>query len=153
MNDQDQDQGIPSPFMDNTGIPEDASEMPDDMGLSDAAANIGIQGMSDAVAQRHGKKLMRLKDELEKLFKDLEFTDEQKKEIDKNLTEAIAADMMTRLGERLTPDQIEELKTRNPQAVEDVAGFFKEKFAEDDIVEALAMATESVLDEFLRKVR
>ncbi len=155
MNDQDDQQGIPSHFMDDGAEDMNAAMPAGDAGMniSDAAANIGISGMSDAVAQRHGKKLMRLKDELEKLFKDLEFTDEQKKEIDKNLTEAIAADMMTRLGERLSPDQIEELKTRNPQAVEDVAAFFKEKFSEDDIVEALALATESVLDEFLRKVR
>ena len=147
MTDQDE-QGIPSDFMsmDDTG----SAAMPP---MPDMAGMMGAAGMSDALAQKHGRKLMRLKDELEKLFKDLEFTEEQRKEIDKNLTEAIAADMMTRLGEGLNPAQIEELKARKPEKVEDVAAFFKEKYSEDQIVEALANATESVLDEFLRKVR
>jgi hypothetical protein len=121
--------------------------------VPDMTGMMGQGGMSDELAQRHGKKLLRLKDDLEKLFKDLEFSEDQRKEIDKNLTEAIAADMMTRLGEGLTPEQIEELKTRQPDKVEDVAAFFKEKYSEEQIVEALAKATESVLDEFLRKVR
>jgi hypothetical protein len=76
----------------------------------------------------------------------------ERAEVEKNLTEAIAADLLVRLGGRLSDEEREKLASAtNGEANTDlsaVAGFFRERFSEDELADALTASTESVLSDF-----
>lgn len=98
--------------------------------------------------------------QVDQVLEELRVPDEEKKEVEKNLMEAIAADLLVRLGERLSDDDKKSLASIGeslPQGSEPdlgaVAGFFREKFSQEELVHALAEATESVLVEFTEAMR
>lgn len=67
--------------------------------------------------------------------------------------EAIAADLLVRLGEKLSEEEKAELakmgeETGGQPDLNAVAGFFRTKFDQAVLVQHLAEATESVLSEF-----
>lgn len=98
--------------------------------------------------------------QVDQVLEELRVPDEEKKEVEKNLMEAIAADLLVRLGEKLSDEDKQSLASIGeslPQGSEPdlgaVAGFFREKFSQEALVQALAEATESVLVEFTEAMR
>lgn len=98
--------------------------------------------------------------QVDQVLEELRVPEEEKKEVEKNLMEAIAADLLVRLGEKLSDEEKQSLASIGgslPEGAEPdlgaVAGFFREKFSQEDLVHALAEATESVLVEFTDAMR
>lgn len=97
---------------------------------------------------------------VDQVLEELRVPEEEKKEVEQNLMEAIAADLLVRLGERLSEDDKRSLaaigESMPPGTEPDlnqVAGFFREKFSQEELVHALAEATESVLVEFTEAMK
>ncbi len=121
-------QPIPSPF--------DPSQVPDVPIDQDLAARV-----------------TNLYAEVDKALDELEVPEKERKEIEQNLMEAIAADLLVRLGERLSDEDKQALaemaeESNDQPDLQAVAGFFRTKFAQEELVTHLAEATESVLKEF-----
>lgn len=101
------------------------------------------------------QKVVGLYQGVDQVLDELRVPEEERKEVEQNLMEAIAADLLVRLGEKLSEDDKKKLAEVGagvaPGAEPDlnvVAGFFRQKFAQEELVQALAEATESVLTEF-----
>lgn len=79
----------------------------------------------------------------------------ERDEVEKNLTEAIAADLLVRLGNRLSDEERGRLMEHADGEGTDlsaVAGFFRERFSENELVDALTASTESVLSDFTKEM-
>lgn len=106
------------------------------------------------------ERVVALYSSVDETLNELRVPDEERKEVEQNLMEAIAADLLVRLGERLSDEDKKELAEMGngfePGVEPDlnaVAGFFRTKFAQEELVHALAEATESVLKEFTDAMR
>jgi hypothetical protein len=101
------------------------------------------------------ERVVDLYQHVDEVLNDLRVPDDERKEVEQNLMEAIAADLLVRLGEQLSDDDKKELAEmgaglepgKEPD-LNSVAGFFRGKFSQEELVKALAEATESVLTEF-----
>lgn len=112
------------------------------------------------VDQELADRVVALYSAVDETLNDLRVPDDERKEVEQNLMEAIAADLLVRLGERLSDDDKKELAEMGngfaPGTEPDlnaVAGFFRTKFSQEELVHALAEATESVLKEFTDAMR
>ena len=99
------------------------------------------------------ERVVMLYQEVDKTLDDLRVGEGERKEIEQNLMEAIAADLLVRLGEKLSEEEKGELakmgeETGGQPDLNAVAGFFRTKFDQAVLVQYLAEATESVLSEF-----
>jgi hypothetical protein len=111
-----------------------------------------------AVDKALAERVITLYRDIDVALKGMNLDPEDRKSIEKNLMEAIAADLLTRLGEKMSDDDKDELtgmaQDSNGQPdLNEVAGFFKERFEQKDLVQALAEATETVLSEFAESVK
>ena len=107
------------------------------------------------IDQDMAERVVKLYSHVDEVLDELRVPDEERKEVEQNLMEAIAADLLVRLGEKLSDDDKEDLAKIGdslPVGAEPdlnaVAGFFRDKFDQQQLVQALAEATESVLSEF-----
>lgn len=112
-------------------------------------------GMQQAplVDKALSERVIKLYEEVEATLEDLDIPDEEREEIEQNLMEAIAADLLVRLGDKLGEDEKDDLVRLGESSdgqpdLAEVAGFFKDKFSQEELVTGLAEATESVLSEF-----
>ncbi len=112
------------------------------------------------IDQDLANRVVALYAEVDEVLNELRVPDEERKEVEQNLMEAIAADLLVNLGERLSDEDKKELAEMGknfPEGTEPdlsaVAGFFREKFNQEELVQALAEATESVLKEFTDAMR
>jgi hypothetical protein len=99
------------------------------------------------------ERVVGLYTHVDEVLNELKVPEEERKEVEQNLMEAIAADLLVRLGEQLSDDEKSELGQLGESGAEEpdlnaVAGFFRGKFSQEELVKALAEATESVLAEF-----
>ncbi|MEK9177165.1 MAG: hypothetical protein AAB923_02615 [Patescibacteria group bacterium] len=84
----------------------------------------------------------------------LRIPDDERKEVERNLMEAIAADLLTRLGQRLSEEERQALAASgqvpgtNEPDLQAVAAFFRGRFTEEELIRTLGESTESVLTEF-----
>lgn len=106
-----------------------------------------------AVDQELAQRVVGLYQDVDAALKGMDIGDDERKEIEQNLMEAIAADLLVRLGEKMSEDEKEDLTAMAEESsgqpdLAEVAGFFREKFTQEELVHALASATESVLKEF-----
>ena len=127
-------------FPDENGAPADMPDVPVDQELAE--------------------RVVALYAQVDETLNDLRVPDDERKEVEENLMEAIAADLLVRLGERLSDDDKKELAALGEEAgagaepdLNAVAGFFRTKFDQEELVRALAEATESVLSEFTEAMR
>ena len=116
------------------------------------------QDSSDVpIDQNLANRVVALYTEVDTVLDDLRVPDEERKEVEQNLMEAIAADLLVRLGERLSAEDKNDLAALGGGTAEPdlnaVAGFFRSKFSQEILVAALAEATESVLKEFTDAMR
>lgn len=105
-------------------------------------------------------RVVSLYAKVDEVLNDLRVPDDERKEVEQNLMEAIAADLLVNLGERLSDDDKaglakfgEGLAPNTEPDLGAVAGFFRTKFSQEELVHALAEATESVLKEFTDAMR
>jgi len=115
----------------------------------------GVPDLSSAppVDQELAERVVKLYQEVDETLEELRVPDDERKEIEQNLMEAIAADLLVRLGEKLSEEEKKDLAEMGEQTggqpdLNEVAGFFRTKFAQEELVHHLAEATESVLKEF-----
>lgn len=106
------------------------------------------------------ERVVKLYSSVDEVLDDLRVPDDERKEVEQNLMEAIAADLLVRLGEQLSDEDKRDLAKMGeglaPGTEPDlnaVAGFFRTKFSQEELVHALAEATESVLREFADAMR
>lgn len=115
----------------------------------------GVPDLSNVppVDQELAERVVKLYQEVDQTLEELNVPDDERKEIEQNLMEAIAADLLVRLGEKLNDEEKEDLAKMGEEAggqpdLNEVAGFFRTKFSQEELVHNLAAATESVLKEF-----
>lgn len=103
-------------------------------------------------------RVSKLYEEVDEMLRSLKVPPQEKKEIEQNLMSAVAADLLTRLGTQLTEEQKQEfaslagnLTDAEPDLAM-VADFFRTIFPQDVLVNEVALATESVLKDFLREM-
>ncbi len=106
-----------------------------------------------AVDQALAQRVVSLYQEVDAALKGMNLEEKERKEIEQNLMEAIAAELLVKLGEHMTGDEKDDLTAMAEESggqpdLNEVAGFFREKFTQEQLVQALASATESVLTEF-----
>ncbi|MES2014738.1 MAG: hypothetical protein V4437_02900 [Patescibacteria group bacterium] len=106
------------------------------------------------------ERVVQLYSVVDETLDQLRVPEDERKEVEQNLMEAIAADLLVRLGEKLSDSDKAELAEMGdafaPGTEPDlgaVAGFFRNKFNQEELVFALAEATESVLKEFADAMR
>lgn len=93
---------------------------------------------------------------IDQVLDDLRVPDSERSEVKQNLMEGIAADLIVRLGGRLSEDDKKQLAKigeggapgQEPD-LSTIAEFFRSKFSRDELIVALSEATESVLAEFV----
>jgi hypothetical protein len=106
------------------------------------------------------KRVMDLYQGIDKVLTEMRVPRYERQEVEKNLMEAVAADLLTRLGSKMSDDEKNELaemtqsidqRNLNPMNpdLQKVAGFFRGKFTQEELVTELAEATESVLKDFI----
>ncbi len=105
-----------------------------------------------------GERVVGLYKKVDDVLEDLQVPAEERKEIEQNLMEAIAADLLVRLGDKLGDEEKESLASLGQNAdgqpdLNEVAGFFRTKFSQEELVHSLAEATESVLNEFVEAMQ
>ena len=155
--DQNQQQGAPddgaAPMPQMPQIPLGPDGLPD-FSKIDPSMLPPMPAVDKAMAER----VITLYRDIDAALKDMNLDPEDRKKVEQNLMEAIAADLLTRLGEKMTDDDKDELtgmaEDSNGQPdLQEVAGFFKERFEQKDLVQALAEATETVLSEFAESMK
>jgi len=117
-------------------------------------------GAGEPVDRKVAERVIELYRGVDQVLDELRVPDDERKEVEKNLMEAIAADLLVRLGGKLSDEEREALAEagapQNPNAdpnLDSVAAFFQGKFSQQELIESLAESTESVLTEFAASMR
>lgn len=104
------------------------------------------------------QKVMALFGQIDTTMDELNVPARDRQQVMQNLMEAIAADLMTRLGSRMSEEEKNELTSmaqgmdmKNPD-LQSVAGFFRGKFTQEELMEELTGATEGVLQDFIKEM-
>lgn len=109
------------------------------------------------------ERVMGLYQEIDRVLTEMRVPRYERKEVEQNLMEAVAADLLSRLGTRMSDEDKNQLaemagsidqKNLNPMNpdLQKVAGFFRGKFTQEELVTELAEATESVLKDFVTEM-
>lgn len=111
-----------------------------------------------AVDKAMAERVITLYRDIDAALKGMSLQPDERKKVEQQLMEAIAADLLMRLGEKMSEDDKGELmqmaQDSNGQPdLNEVAAFFKERFEQQDLVQALAAATEQVLTEFAESMK
>lgn len=135
-------------------IPLDENGMPD-FSKIDPSMLPPMPAVDKALAER----VIMLYKDVDASLKGMNLDPDERKKIEQNLMEAISAELLMRLSQKMSDEDKDELTglaehmdTKKPDLAE-VAGFFKDRFEQKDLVEALAGATETVLSEFAESMQ
>lgn len=102
-------------------------------------------------------RVMNLYGRIDEVMNELKVPDNERKQVEQNLMEAIAADLMVRLGSKMSEENKDQLMsltgggTTEPNLGE-VAMFFRDNFSQEDLLKDLGDATESVLNDFVSEM-
>lgn len=104
------------------------------------------------------ERVLNLYRDIDASLKTMQLEPDDRKKVEQNLMEAISADLLMRLGEKMSDDDKGELmqmaQDSNGQPdLKEVAAFFKDRFEQKDLIQALAAATETVLTEFAESMK
>lgn len=110
------------------------------------------------VDQALAERVVALYQGIDEVLKDMELSEDDRKQVEQNLMEAISAELLTRLGAKMSDEDKEELMglSDDPSGqpnLQEVAGFFRQRFEQQDLVQALAESTEQVLTEFAESMK
>lgn len=101
------------------------------------------------------QRVSKLYQEVDEILAELRVPADEKKEIEENLMSAVAADLLTRLSGKLSEEQRTELAALGAGGEPDlkqVAEFFRTIFSQEELVNEVAKATESVLKDFISEM-
>jgi len=115
--------------------------------------NGGAPSMDPNLAGR----VMNLYGRVDEVLNELNVPEDERRQVEQNLMEAIAADLLVRLGAKMDDDQKERLTELTQNAtvepnLAEVAMFFRDSFKPEDLLQDLGDATESVLDSFMKEM-
>lgn len=125
--------------------------------MSDIANNTPQQDPANQAEL--ASRVMALYGRIDETLNELRVPARDRKEVEQNLMEAIGADLLVRLGSKMSEEQREELMG-TVQNVEEggqpdlpaVAAFFNANFDQNELLEVLAESTESVLNDFVKEM-
>jgi hypothetical protein len=107
-----------------------------------------------AMAQR----VMGIFNEIDEVMNDLNIPNQDRPEVMQNLMEAISADLMARLGARMSDEDKQELTDmaqnvdmENPD-LQSMAVFFRDKFTPEELVQELTESIDGVLKDFVAEM-
>ena len=111
-----------------------------------------------AVDKELAQRVVKLYQDVDVSLKAMNLEPEERKKVEQSLMEAIAADLLMRLGEKMSDEDKEELTSMAEESngqpdLAEVSTFFKDKFEQKDLVQHLAEATETVLKEFAESMQ
>lgn len=155
MTDDQQDQGA-TPAGDQPQMPQipiGPDGLPD-FSKIDPSMLPPMPPVDKALAER----VITLYKDIDAALKGMDMDPEERKKVEQNLMEAIAAELLTKLGEKMSDDDKDELtgmaEDSNGQPdLNEVASFFKTRFEQKDLVQALAESTETILKEFAESMQ
>lgn len=125
---------------------------------SDNSQNAPQPQPSDVQKELAGR-VMALYRRIDETLNEMRVPARDRKGVEQNLMEAIGADLLVRLGSKMNEEQREELMG-TVQSVQEggtpdlpaVASFFNANFDQQELLEILAEATESVLNDFIKEM-
>ena len=126
--------------------------------MNDAHNEPGSQSGGAQAPSQLAKRVSALYKEVDTILEELRVPEKEKKEIEQNLMSAVSADLLTRLGSRLSEEQrakftqLAETMDKKEPDLEMVANFFRETFSQEDLVNEVTSATESVFKEFITEM-
>ncbi len=101
-------------------------------------------------------KVMALFGKIDGTLNELNIDTRDKKQVQQNLMEAIAADLLVRLGSKMDDEGKEKLaelsKNKGEPNLAEISGFFRESFSQEELLEDLSLAIESVLSDFVAEM-
>jgi len=102
-------------------------------------------------------RVMNLYGRIDQVLAELRVPDAERRQVEQNLMEAIGADLMVRLGAKMSEEDREKLMEltgdgKTQPNLADVAGFFRDSFTQEDLLTDLGDATESVLTDFVKEM-
>ncbi|MFQ5540928.1 MAG: hypothetical protein ACE5F4_01640 [Candidatus Paceibacteria bacterium] len=113
----------------------------------------------DDAQKKLAGRVMALYGQIDETLNALRVPARDRKDVEKNLMEAIGADLLVRLGSKMNEEQREELMGTVNDVQEGgqpdlpaVAAFFNSNFDQEELLEILAESTESVLNDFVKEM-
>jgi len=127
------------------------NDLPNDIPQDNTAAQ------APAVDPNLAARVMNLYGRIDQVLAELRVPDTERRQVEQNLMEAIGADLMVRLGAKMSEedrDKLMELTGDGKQQpnLADVASFFRDSFTQEDLLTDLGDATESVLTDFVKEM-
>lgn len=154
---------MPDDNQQSSDVPQVPPQMPQiplgPDGLPDfSKIDISMLPPMPAVDKEMAERVIALYRDIDTSLKGMNLEPEERKKVEQQLMEAIAADLLMRLGEKMTEDDKGELMqmaqdSNGKPDLNEVSAFFKERFEQKDLVQALAGATEQVLTEFAESMK
>lgn len=126
--------------------------------MTDEPQQTPVPGGDQQVNPEMAGRVMALFGQIDTVMNELNVPSQDRQQVMQNLMEAIAADLMTRLGARMSEEEKQELTdmaegmdVKNPD-LQSVAGFFRGKFTQEELMDELAGATEGVIQDFVKEM-
>lgn len=102
-------------------------------------------------------RVMGLFSKIDETLEQLRVPANERTQVQQNLMEAVAADLLTRLGGSMSEDDKQKLTELSDTSagepnLQEVASFFRNSFSQEELLQALGDATESVLTDFVKEM-
>lgn len=129
----------------------DVHDVPNEPSQDDRAAQ------TPAVDPNLAQRVMNLYGRIDEVLNELRVPDGERRKVEQNLMEAIGADLMVRLGAKMSEENRDKLMGlagdgRTQPNLAEVAGFFRDSFSQEDLLTDLGDATETVLTDFVKEM-
>lgn len=137
------------------------NDMNDHQGDDTAAVGeVDATPQNDDAQKELAGQVMGIYQRIDETLNEMRIPDRDRKEVEQKLMEAVGADLLVRLSEKMTDEQREELMGTVEAAqggggkpdLPAVAAFFNANFDQKELLEILAISTESVLDDFIQEM-
>lgn len=144
---------------DQSGVPQMPQIPLDENGMPDfSKIDPSMLPPMPAVDKELATRVIALYKDIDATLKGMSMDPDERKKVEQNLMEAIAAELLMRLGEKMSDEDKDELtgmaENSNGQPdLQEVATFFKDRFEQKDLVQALAESTETILKEFAEQMQ
>lgn len=131
--------------------------MPDVHDVPNEPPQDNATAQTPAVDPNLAQRVMNLYGRIDEVLNELRVPDGERRKVEQNLMEAIGADLMVRLGAKMSEENRDKLMDlagdgRTQPNLAEVAGFFRDSFSQEDLLTDLGDATESVLTDFVKEM-
>lgn len=114
-------------------------------------------GAQPSIDPNLAMRVMNLYGRIDQVLAELRVPSSERRQVEQNLMEAIAAELLTRLGTKMSDEEkvrlaeLTDTGGREPNLA-DIASFFRDSFSQGDLLQDLGDATESVLNDFVKEM-